>query len=177
MKSFLKARYWIEEAGNALVESALLFPVFLSLLMGVYDLGQGIIVNQKTITASQVIADLVARNKTIDMATIDDIIVAAEMAIEPYDTEPFGYDIASLQFDEDGDYTVLWRVTENMDPNDAALETTEILELTDDGLVVVTTAFEYTPYFAEFVTDTIEMQEVSFLHGRKTSVINCTDCL
>ena len=172
IRSFLK-----KEDGNALVETAVLFPVFLTLLMGVYDLGNGIVVNQKSITSSQVVGDLLARNRELDMNTVSDIVRAGRMALEPYDTQSYGYDIVSLQFDANGDETILWRVTENMPPNDAAIESAvNILELTSDGLVIVTTAFEYDPVFTEFVTDRIEMREVAFLKGRRSAVINCLDC-
>ena len=172
LKKFKKS-----EDGNALVETAILFPIFLSLLMGVYDLGNGIVVNQKSIASSQIVADLVARNRELNMDTINDIVRAGRMALEPYDTSDFGYDIVSVQFDEDGDSTILWRVTENMNPNDDGITTAEtILELENEGLVIVTTEFGYTPYFAEFVTDQIDMREVAFLQGRRSSLIECDDC-
>lgn len=175
-------RYWTEEKANALAETAILFPVFLTLLMGVYDLGQGIIINQKSITASQVIADLIARNREVDMSTLNDITRAGEMAIDPFPLERngtriFGYDIVSVLFDEDGDPDIQWRVTEDMLPNDDPLLTVvNVLELTNEGLVIVTTEYTYTPYFAEFVTDEIVMREVSFLRGRGSSLVSCDDC-
>ena len=175
--SLKHSRYWLEEKANALTETAILIPVFLTLLMGVYDLGTAIIVNQKSITSSQVVADLIARNKELDLDTVNDIVRAGRMALEPYDTIDYGYDIVSLQFDIDGNETILWRVTENMNPNDDAIQSAvDILQLTNDGLVIVTTAFGYTPYFAEFITDDIEMQEVSFVQGRRTPFIECDDC-
>src|SRR5689334_12046452 len=92
-------RWAREQKATALTESVILFPVMISLLMGCYDLGQGISVNQKTIGSAQIIADLVARNRSVDMTVMQDIVQAGEMAIEPYSTLPFGYDIASIEFD------------------------------------------------------------------------------
>lgn len=171
LRCFLK-----EEKANALVESALLFPLFLSLLMGVYDLGNGLVVNQKTIAASQVIADLLARNQQVTLATINDIVAAGRLSIQPYDSTGMGYDIVSVSYDADGNADILWRVTVNMDPNEQAVQNADILELTNDGLVIVSTAFGYTPYFSEFVTDRIEMTEVSYLRGRLSPFILCPDC-
>ena len=186
MKDFLNRlsliRYWSEEKANALAETAILFPVFLTLLMGVYDLGQGIVINQKSITASQVIADLIARNREVDMNLLADITRAGEMAIEPFPLERdgatiFGYDIVSVLFDEDGDADIQWRVTQDMLPNNDPLLTVEnVLELTNEGLVIVSTEYTYTPYFAEFVTDEVVMREVSFLRGRGSSLVACDDC-
>lgn len=170
-------RYWGEEKGNALAEAAILIPVFISLLAGVYDLGQGIVLNQKSIKSSQVIADLVSRNREVDLATVNDIIRAGRMAIEPYDTDPYGYDIVSVLYDEDGLPVVKWRVTQNMLPNDEAIDSVvDTLELINQGLVIVTTEYTYRPYFAEFITDEIVMREVAFLRGRGSSLVVCDDC-
>ena len=115
-------RYIKDESGLSLVEMGVLFPVLLSMMMAVYDLGQGVVVNQKTVAASQIIADLVTRSETVDTEMITDIINSGELALEPYSTAEFGYDIASVVFDVDSDPVVLWRVTENMDQSDSAID-------------------------------------------------------
>jgi Flp pilus assembly protein TadG len=169
-------RWLFEEKATALTESVILFPVMISLLMGCYDLGQGISVNQKTIGASQIIADLTARYRSVDMDMMNDIIRAGELAVEPYSTLPFGYDIVSVQFDEDGQPEVLWRITQNMDENDDAVQSTQGLGEEGDGVIVVTTSYNFTPYFTNFVVDEINMNEVAFLHGRRSSTVTCADC-
>lgn len=169
-------RWWVEEKATALTESAILLPVMISLLMGCYDLGQGLLMNQKTIGASQIIGDLIARDRSVTMDSLEDIIVAGELAFEPYSTQPFGYDIVSIRFDDDGDPEVLWRVTRNMERNDDAVESTRGLGVAGDGLMIVTARYLYDPYFTRFVVDQIDMQEVAFLHGRKSATISCNDC-
>ena len=72
---FSMLRYWSEETAVAAVETAILFPVLISMLMAVYDLGQGVVVNQKTISASQIIGDLIARNEVVNMALVEDIAI------------------------------------------------------------------------------------------------------
>lgn len=170
-------RRWIrEEKAVAATEAAILFPVLMSLLMGVYDIGNGIVVNQKAVTASQIIADLVTRNQVVDMDLITDIQIAGRMAMEPFPTAPMGYDIASIEFDDDDNPEVLWRVTSNMTANDAAVDSTDIIADAGEGVVVVTVAYTYRPFFAHFVVDQIDMQEVAFLRGRRSATVLCTDC-
>ncbi|MCB1531005.1 MAG: pilus assembly protein [Rhodospirillales bacterium] len=168
--------WWVEDKAVALTEAAILFPVLLSLLMGVYDLGQGVVVNQKVMSASQVVGDLITRYEVVNMDLVNDIILAGKMALEPYPTGTFGYDIASIEFDEDGDPVVLWRVTQGMPANDTAVASTAGFAEEGEGLVVVSVAYEYTPFFADFVVDQIDMREVAFLRGRKSATIACTDC-
>lgn len=170
------SRWFREERATALTESVILFPIMISLLMGCYDLGQGIAVNQKTIGASQIIADLTARYRSVDMDMMSDIIISGELALEPYSTVPFGYDIASVEFDDDGQPVVLWRITENMDENDEAVESTVGLGVEGEGLIVVTTTYQFRPYFANFVVDEINMNEVAFLRGRRSATVTCADC-
>ncbi len=169
-------RYAREEDATALIETVILMPVMITLLMGCFDLGQGILMNQKTIGASQIIGDLITRGKTVTMGSLEDMIAAGELAFEPYSTATFGYDIASVEFDEDGEPVVLWRVTENMDPNDDAIDSTEIIGSPGDGVVVVTSIYKYTPFFSHFVVDEINMKEVAFLRGRRSATITCNDC-
>lgn len=169
-------RYATEEKGNALTETVILFPILTILLIGCYDLGQGIYMNQKTIASSQIIGDLIARNRSVDMDTVEDIIRAGELAFEPYPITTFGYDIISVQFDEDGDPVVLWRITENMPPNNAALASADGLVAEGDGLVIVSVRYIYDPFFTNFVVSEINMEEVAFFKGRRSATVTCADC-
>lgn len=169
-------RWVCEEKATAAIETVVLFPVLITLMMGCFDLGQGILMNQKTIGASQIIADLIAREKSTTMAELQDLIVAGELVFEPYSTTDFGYDIASIQFDATGQPVVLWRVTHNAPRNDDAVDSTIGLGPPGDGIVVVTTVYNYQPYFSNFVVDRIDMKEVAFLRGRKGPTVTCADC-
>lgn len=174
--SALLTRWGREEKAVAAVESAILFPVMITLLMGVYDIGNGIVINQKTITASQVMADLVARNQFVDMDAVNDIAVAGRMAMEPFATNTMGYDVISVEFDEDEEPEVLWRVTSNMVANEHALDSTEIIAEAGNGVIVVTVSYEYKPFFSHFIVDEINMQEVAYLRGRRSATVTCGDC-
>ena len=173
-KKLQLVRYAAEERANAAIETVVLMPLLIGLMIGCYDIGMGILMNQKTVGASQMIGDLITRDRTVTMTGLEDIIRAGELAYEPYSTTSFGYDIASIEFDDDGEPVVLWRVTNNMAENDAAVASTEGLGLAGDGIVVVTTA--YNPHFTRFVAGDIVMQEVAFLRGRRSSTVTCNTC-
>jgi Flp pilus assembly protein TadG len=168
--------YLNNESGVSALEAAILFPVLFSMLMAIYDLGQGIVINQKTVSASQVIADLISRNEVVDIDLIDDIVIGGRLALEPYNTAPFGYDIASIEFDEDGDPIILWRVTNNMDENDNAVDSTIGLGEEGEGVIAVSVVYAYEPFFTDFIIDSFDMMEVAFLRGRKSTTVTCSDC-
>ncbi len=169
-------RWMSNEDGTALTESVILLPVLISLMMGCFDLGQGILANQKTIGAAQIIGDLITRDRSVDMTTLEDMIVAGELALEPMNMAPFGYDIVSVQFNAAGNPVVLWRVTNNIEPNDGAIQSTKGLGGSGEGVVIVTAGYKYRPFFTHFVTDEINMKEVAFLRGRRSATIACADC-
>ncbi len=168
--------YIRDEKGLSFIETAVLFPVLLTMMMAVYDLGQGVVVNQKTVSASQIIADLITRQEVVDTETVTDIVNAGELAFAPYSAVPFGYDIASIEFDEESDPIILWRITENMSQSDAAIDSTEGLGEEGEGVVVVSVQYSYEPYFSNFVVDSFNMTERAFLRGRKSATVGCTDC-
>lgn len=160
-----------DEGGVAIVEAVMLFPPMLTLLLGVYDLGNGIILSQKTITASQVAADLVSRNKTMNNANLADIIEGSKLAFEPYGATDYGVDIVSIQFDSNKNPVVLWRRTENMLPNVEAVNSVKGLSSNGDGMVIVTVAYKYVPQFAQVFTGDLEFSEVAFSRGRRSATV------
>ena len=174
MINFIK-KYLRDEDATAFVEAALLIPVLTTLLMGVFDLGSGIVINQKTISASQVAADLVARVKTIDQAMVDDIVVASKLAFDPYDTSSFGIDIISVEFDDEGYPVQLWRDTRNMPQNNNALDSTIGLGEEGEGMIIVSTRFTYLPYFTHLFTNEFNMEEVAFTRGRRSKTVRWDD--
>ncbi len=171
-QSFIK-----DERGVSALETAILFPVLFSMLMAIYDLGQGVVINQKTVTASQVIGDLVSRYEFVDTALVDDIVKGGRLALDPYDKTAFGYDVVSVVFDEDGDPEVLWRFTDNMDENEGAVDDSVGLGSEGEGVVIVSVVYAYEPFFTDFVVGQFDMTEVSYLRGRKSVTVQCIDCI
>lgn len=160
------------EDGVAAVEAALVFPILLVLLLGVFDMGNGILANQKAIRASQVTADLISRNRSVDAAMIDSAIEAGRLAFEPLSSATFGVDIVSIRFDENANAEIVWRETRNMIPNADVLNDVAALAEVDSGVLVVAVDYDFEPLFAGFIIDRIPMEEVAFARGRKSAVIN-----
>lgn len=163
---------WKEEVrAVASVESALIFPVMLLILMAVYDLGNAILMNQKAIRASQVVADLVTRENVATEDIISESIEAGKLAFEPKSSESYGVDIVSIRFDEDAESEIVWRETYNMSEVSGVLSKVEPLAAADEGVVVVSVVYEYEPLISGFVVGEIDMMETAFSRGRSKSVI------
>ncbi len=165
------SRWFNEEHGMAAVEMAMVFPIMLVLFIGVIDVGNAILANQKTIRASQVVADLLARENIVSDVDVSEAIEAGRLALEPLDIASLGIDIISIRFDEDAASEIVWRETVNMTPVADPLSDVSALEDSNEGVMMVAVQYDYEPMFAGFVIDTVEMQEVAFSRGRSTPVI------
>ncbi len=167
----LLARWIGEEDAIAAVEAAMIFPIMLTLFMGVYDAGFAVLANQKAIRASQVVADLITRQNIVDAGDVSEAIEAGRLAFEPLDNSSYGVDIVSVRFDEDANSEIVWRETQNMTPIPDALERVAALADEDEGVVMVSVQYQYVPKFAGFVMESFEMMEVAFSRGRSSPVV------
>lgn len=175
-------KHWVrkwkaDESGIAAVEAAMIFPILAVILLGTFDLGYGILASQKTVRASQVVADLVSREPEIDASGIDEAVWAGELALEPFDAESFGVDIVSISFDADEEAQIEWRETRNMQPNADVLQSVLPLASRNGGVLVVSVQYDYAPIFVGFSLGglsigQIPMREVAFTRGRKSAVVN-----
>jgi Flp pilus assembly protein TadG len=172
----LGIKYRRNEDGVAAVEAAFVFPVLLVLLLGVLDMGRGIMCNQKTIRASQVVADLITREVSVDDGGVNEAINAGTLAMLPYDDTNLAFDVISVRFTSDDEAEIVWQETRNMaaTPQNQVLERVLPLAVAGSGVVMVVSEYLYEPIFAGFVVDQIPMQEVAFARGRRSAVV-CKD--
>lgn len=163
---------WInEQDALAGVEAALIFPMMLVLFVGVFDAGNAILANQKAVRASQVVADLIARQNIVSSSDLTEAIRAGELAFEPLNTDSYGVDIVSIRFDEDADSEIVWRTTQNMTPVPDPLGAVTALEEANEGVIMVSVVYEFNPMFSALAIGDIEMREVAFSRGRSASVV------
>lgn len=162
-------------AATAAIEFTIIFPLMMTLFLGVYDMGNGIMANQKAIAASQTIADLVTRNKQINNALLQDILESGYLTMAPFETDEMGIDIISVSYDEGDLPQQEWRKTFNMTPDPDVLDNAENLGEEGDGVVMVTVTYTYHPPFSHMFIGDIEMEEISVARGRKTPVVEWSE--
>lgn len=158
--------------GLALIESALVLPLMIVLLFGLFDIGQALIINQKLKAATYTASDLITRKSTINDDDIDNAIGGAYLVIDPYNRGRLGIDIAGIIFDENDNPNVTWRHTDNMQPDSDIPSDADGLGFEGEGVVAVSTEYAYTPLFSSLFIGDITMKESSFMRGRRTSVVS-----
>lgn len=167
------ASRWIEsEEAVAAVEAALIFPILLTMLLGVFDMGNAILANQKTIRSSQIVADLITRDRTVNTAEIDEAIESGRLAFETMSSNSYGVDIVSIRFDDTATPQIIWRETRDMTPVADVEARVAGLAEAGNGVVMVAVEYEFDPVFVGIITDTMQMQEIAFARGRKSAVVN-----
>jgi Flp pilus assembly protein TadG len=172
LKNFLR-QWCCRKDGTAAVEAALVFPLLLVMLLGTYDMGNAILSDQKLIRASQVTADLVTRERSVDSAALDEAVEGGELAMTPQNIETYGVDIVSVSFDNNSNPSILWRETRgNITPDPDILNRVTELAEPNGGVVIVVVEYTFEPIFGDFVFGDIPMQEVAFARGRQSAVVS-----
>lgn len=168
--------------GNVALEAAIIFPFLVMLMMGVVDVGNGLVVNQKAIRSAQMIGDLIARGVNVTPGGLTDITDVGATALFPAPVSVgngnFDVDIISIQFvdtNNDGvaEAQTCWRrqsgaYTNNV-PLNSAVDT--LNGQVGDGIVAVSIRYNYTPSLGGFLVHDVAMEEVVFVRGRQTPVI------
>ncbi len=167
----LMTHFWYDKRGLATIESAILLPIMVVLLMGMFDIGQAIIINQKVTAASHMANDLITRKTLVTDDDLNDAYGGALMVIDPYDRDALGMDIVGILFDDDDDPEEKWRTTFNMDMNTNLPDSASGLGVDGEGLVAVSTTYTYSPFFSSPIIGDIIMEETSYLRGRKNSFV------
>ena len=174
MKRGMIGHFWKDTDGVAALEGALVFPIFLVMLFGIFDVGRAITSNHKMITATQVIADLIAREPSVSTADIEQAISAGGLAMQPYatTTDGFGIDVVSVRFDASLEPVVLWRETRNMPADADAVEKSKGLGVENEGALIVTMVYDYTPVFGNMLIPNYKMKETAYARGRRSATVS-----
>ena len=179
---------WLRNSyGIASIEAAFIFPILLTLLLGVWDAGTSLMINQKVLNASQVTADFLARKEKASPSDRDEAIKAAELAMQPYSTD-IDYFIATIQFTDLGgscpsgkDCPEIMDKTRDIEQKRISqsdvqdeIDATKGLGANGEGLIMVVIQYEYDPLFTDVFTGPVTFQEVAYARGRETSYVEFT---
>lgn len=156
------------DSAVAAIEAAMVFPLLITILCGCYDTGNSLLINQKMITACQTVADVLARETSVDDGKLEDAVSGGRLALSPYNTDSFGVDIAGIEFQgTTAKPVVLWQKNYNSDKNDHILDKADGLGDQNDGLLGVTAIYTYKPFFSGIVIGDVHMKEISYVRPRR----------
>jgi Flp pilus assembly protein TadG len=97
-----------DRSGQALVEAALVFPLLISVFLGVSEFSQAFTVKRRLEAAANTAADLVARTQSVATADLTGIKAMIDEMLKPYPTTTLGLTISSVVADQDNATRVAW---------------------------------------------------------------------
>jgi Flp pilus assembly protein TadG len=97
-----------DTSGQALVEAALVFPMLISVFLGVSEFSQAFTVKRRLEAAANTAADLVARTQSIATVDLTGIKTMIDEMLKPYPTTTLGLTISSVVADRDNATRVAW---------------------------------------------------------------------
>lgn len=163
-------RFCKDEGALAAIEFAAIFPLMVSILLGCIDVGAAFWLNRKVVTATQSVADVLAREEVISDTIIDQTITGARLMMRPFGEGDLGYDIAGIQFTAT-DPQIIWRRTDNMTESAELPDAAKGLGDVDEGVIAVVMTVPFRPNFFGFVMSEFDMREMAILRGRLASVV------
>ena len=177
--------YRENEDGVAIIEGILILPIAILLFVGIFEVGQMLLLNQKVYAASHMVGDLLTRKSTLDNDDLDEAFAAGKMILEPFEPEDLVLDIVGVQFDPSSAPETLWQKSFPSSAADSALyQRAEGLGSENEGAIVVKATYTYNPVFLNFKMpftsgasnfSILEMNEVSVLRGRVNSCLSYDD--
>ena len=156
------------------IEFALIFPILISLYMGVAEFSQGLSINRKVTQISSSVADLVSQEKTMGSSEISDIYLAAVQIILPYASGPLTIIVTSVSIDGDGNTNVDWS---SSSPAGFARSTGSSVTLPNglnepnSGVVMTEVRYNYTSNLGKYIVGTITLEDEFYLAPRNSSTV------
>jgi Flp pilus assembly protein TadG len=99
-----------DTAGITAVEFALVLPIMVFLAAGTVEFGRLLLISQKLQNGTFILADLTARDKTLSEDQLDNIFLALDNIIQPYEFADTGTAfVSSIGVDSFGDPVVNWQ--------------------------------------------------------------------
>lgn len=174
-------RLLAERDGVAVVEFAFIAPVMLFLLVAAVDLGNAITTNRKVTAATQSTADLVAQERQLSDAEVDNAFNALDMMLSPFDASERNAIIYSVVMDEDTSaLTVDWQEKRGLSPITATTDDLPDGLLTPgNSIIVVKANYNHTTFLGGMLLPMLgavggssyQFEDEAFLHPRRVPFI------
>lgn len=167
---------WADRAGAALVEFALILPVMLLIMLGMFETLQMVEAHRRVTHVAAAIGDLVAQEAKTNNADLADVFVAGSMLMAPLDATGLGQRVMSYGADKDGKVTQLWSKTSGTygGTQPAGLPAGYVLK-PNQGVIVADVSYAYKPTLRWVLPTSIAMQKRQVFRPRGSDTVIKTD--
>lgn len=176
--------------GVAAVEFGFIAPVMLLMLIGTIEISRAVSMDRRLGMVTSMVADLVAREKTMTAANLDAIYDIVEHIMSPYDTSSLKLEVIPVKAaSDDAANTKVYADTSNrpghngVSPRAKCEAYTLTTGLVDAGasVIIVESSYDYEPLFVNSITGAVTWTDKATLAPRNSCVDfdgdNCiSDC-
>ena len=168
-----------DERGIAAIEFAMIVPIMVALFIGSVELSQAITVDRRVTQIASSTADLVAREKAVTTAQLDQIMTIATILMKPYDTSKLKITLVSVgaKATDNTITKVCWSYNFHGGTHTYANGTVYALptkDIIDKGgsVVVAEVEYDYTPLiFSHYMPGLTKLFDKFYLKPRVSSMI------
>lgn len=161
-------RFSKDRRGVSAVEFAMILPVFAVCYFGAIEVSFLMGVDRKVTGTSSSLADLVARDTTINNSEMQDIFKASSAIFSPYDGSKAKMRVTSVIM-ENGKVEVDWSQAKNMSPlsKGASVAVPPGVLTEGESVIMAEISFDYDSTLGFFLQDTMKMEETFYLRPRR----------
>jgi Flp pilus assembly protein TadG len=181
-------RFWKDGHGVSAVEFALIVPILVTLYFGAVEVGQALIINRKVTHATDTIGDLVSQANSVSQTDMDNIMLAVEAVMLPYNSIHMRARVSFVTIDSSGVAKVTWNSISNFDAPTTCLspcKEPKLTQLAANTVVTLPTSvnqnstylvsaevhYYFTPQVGYLLAGTIDLKDTLYLRPRLNATI------
>lgn len=158
--------------GSALTEFVLIAPMMALLFLGSVEATRLLRLDRKLQNAAYATADLITQKPGLDDNRLADILLAADLVMQPFEVQGMSLGISSVVFDPgDGNASVDWSEALRGGTVPDAATQADGMGPPGDSVVIVRATYTYVPLFGDFVFGGFELEEKAFARPRRSSTV------
>lgn len=168
-----------DAGGHAFLEAALIFPIMVSIFLGISEVGEALTVSRRMEAAAGTSADLVARLRTVTSPELGAIKPMIDAMFRPFPTDTIGLVISSVVADADNNTTVAWSYADGAGAvaRNVGSEAALPAGLTEPNMSVifVEVRYNFQSTLAVLIAGGLPMQAEAYMRPRLVAQITKTD--
>ena len=172
-------RFADDVRGMAAIEAGFIFPVMVTLYVGLVDITNLVTVNRRVTITASTIADLTTQiDTTTTTDDLDGIFDAARAIFEPLPTTNISLSLFTFRLVNDNP-TLQWKYNNGhvCGATPAASEAMQNLMADGNDIVVARVCYDQQPLIGSFLGSApIQLEDEILLRPRQSSTLTCTDC-
>ncbi len=160
-------------SGLAAVEFGLIAPILLIMLIGIFEISQGLSVGRKVTSAGSTIGDLTSQALSMSDQDINDTFGSAMAIMFPNSSATLKMRITSVEIDGSGDATVDWSDGSNWSslPENSPVTLPAGVGTPNTTIIMSEVEYDYTSMFGEFLPGVTTFNDRFYFIPRRTLAV------